>query len=162
MTRRLTAHRLSETARFRARIEHDIRVVQVTSVALAAAIGVTPTMVGYWRQGRYLPSLARADQLADYFSDPMLLETVRTAMVGRCLACPRIFPRNATRRLYCSAACRRDYHKGVRGPRSSDPRQGAIDAFCRGCEPMGLCRDDLCDLRAFSPLPFVPLHRIAS
>lgn len=33
----------------------------------------------------------------------------------------------------------------------------AVEAFCHGCEPEGLCRDNECPLRAVSPLPFVPM-----
>lgn len=31
--------------------------------------------------------------------------------------------------------------------------QAAVDAMCAGCEPLGLCRDTACALRAVSPLP---------
>jgi hypothetical protein len=35
--------------------------------------------------------------------------------------------------------------------------QDAIGAMCRACEPEGVCRDEDCPLRPFSPLP-VELH----
>lgn len=37
--------------------------------------------------------------------------------------------------------------------RRIDGQAEAIDAMCRSCEPEGLCREEECPLRAFSPLP---------
>jgi len=159
---RLTPKRLAEHQRFRARFVAHMREHGLTNARLGKALGVSPTMVGYWRQGRYIPSLERADHLAEYFGDPMLREVVRVARVYRCLVCPRTFRRTNSRRLYCSLRCQRDYHKGVRGDPAKDVRQQAIDAFCHGCEPEGFCRDEQCALRAFSPLPFIPLHRVGA
>lgn len=159
---RLTPRRIGEHERFRSRLVAHMRARHLTQTQLGAIVGVSPTMVGYWRQARYLPSIERADMLAEFFGDPMLLEIVRASTVYRCLVCPRMFRRDKNRRKFCSVACRRDYHKGVRGAPSVDERQKAIDAFCRGCEPGGLCRDDQCQLRAFSPLVFVPIHRLSA
>lgn len=30
-------------------------------------------------------------------------------------------------------------------------------AFCKSCEPLGVCRNDGCELRGVSPLPFIPM-----
>jgi hypothetical protein len=112
-------------------------------------------MAGFWLQGRYLPSLERAAQMADILDAPAILEMTRSASVGTCLVCMTPFARNATRRNYCSVRCRTDYAKGVR--RTDRPvSEQAIAAYCRGCEPEGLCRTEDCALRAFSPFLFVP------
>ena len=70
-----------------------------------------------------------------------------------CRVCRRPFRRGRTRQAYCGAVCRTAHHKGVRTLPMLDPRQAAIDAMCRGCELEGECRDTVCALRAFSPLP---------
>lgn len=158
----LTEKRMAEHHRFRARLTATMRKRDLRRHQVAEMIGVTPTMVGYWTQGRYLPSLEKADALATALDDGVLRDMVKAATWTRCLVCPRQFARDRTRRLYCSIKCQRDYHKGVRGAPATDFRQKAIDEFCRGCEPEGLCRDEECALRAFSPLPFIPLHRVRS
>jgi len=45
------------------------------------------------------------------------------------------------------------HEKFTRAQRRIDGYAEAVDAMCRSCEPEGLCRDDVCPLRAFSPLP---------
>lgn len=158
----LTDKRMAEHQRFRARLTATMRTRGLRRHQVADLVGVTPTMVGYWTQGRYLPSLEMADRLATALDDGLIRDIVKAATWTRCLVCPRQFTRDRTRRLYCSVRCQRDYHKGVRGAPATDYRQKAIDEFCRGCEPEGLCRDEECALRAFSPLPFIPLVRLSA
>jgi DNA-binding XRE family transcriptional regulator len=125
--------------------------------SLAAVLEVTPTMVGYWRAGRYLPQPYIAERMADTLDDAMLRAMVVQARTFRCGHCGKTFDRQQTRATYCSTACQRRAH-GPGGKRF-DPRQDAIDAMCRGCEPEGMCRDDACALRPFSPFLFVSLTR---
>lgn len=127
-----------------------------TRASLAAALGVTPTMVGYWRYGRYLPGLLALDRLVALFPDDRIGSIVMEARTGRCV-CGSTFDREQSRRAYCSFACQRAAHR--LGGRKADARQDAIDAMCAGCEPEGICRDDACALRPFSPFLFVALHR---
>lgn len=161
MTARLTLDRIARSQRFKAAMQKAMRERGLTNRALANQLGVSETMVGYWTQGRYVPALGNAEKIATILNRPALLEIARVHHTGRCLACGRTFKRNSTRRQYCAQSCQRDYQKGVRGPTVVDPRQAAIDAFCKGCEPEGICRDDECALRAFSPFIFVPLRRVA-
>ena len=129
-----------------------------TMAELAELIGVTPTMVGFWRSARYLPSLEKASQLADVLDAPEILFLTRQAQVGICRVCLAPFQKvkgeRRTRKTYCSIRCRNDYHKGVRA-KDRHPAETAIAAFCQGCEPEGLCRTEDCALRAFSPFVFV-------
>lgn len=150
--------RSSSHAAFAARLRQAMEYRGHHRASLAAALDVTPTMVGYWRSGRYLPPLTVAERMTDLLDDTWLLKMVMKARVMRCPNCGTTFDRGQTRRRYCTTTCQRLAHlKG--GKKFADPRQEAIDAMCAGCEPEGTCRDDACALRPFSPLVFVPLHR---
>lgn len=131
----------------------------LTRAALAARLGVSAQMVGYWRSGVCLPTPYFADILADLLDDARLRQMVKVARTVRC-PCGVTFDREQTKRLYCSYTCQRRAHVrgGVRAP---DQRQRAIDAMCHGCEPEGTCRDDGCALRPFSPFLYVPARRVA-
>ena len=143
-------------ATFASRLRRLMEAQRRTRRSLALELGVTPTMVGYWRNGRYLPPLRVMDRLADALNDATLHNMVRDARTGHC-PCGATFDREQTKRQYCSYACQRNAQR-TDGPRA-DPRQDVIEAFCRSCEPEGICRDDGCALRPFSPFLFVALHR---
>jgi len=150
--------RAPEKMRISSAIRRGMEARGMNRMQLAAAIGVTPTMAGFWLQGRYLPALERASQMADLFDSPSILFLTRQAQVGTCRVCLTPFQRvngvRRTRRSYCSVRCRNDYHKGVRS-RDKHPAELAVAEFCRGCEPEGICRTEDCALRAFSPFVFV-------
>lgn len=76
------------------------------------------------------------------------------------MPCGRPFDRitSGLRRDFCSDRCRTMANR--RPDKRRDERQDAIDAFCASCEPEGLCRTAECELRGFSPLPFVPMHEV--
>lgn len=116
---------------------------------LAEALGVSETMVGYWRAGRYLPTPEVAERMADYLDDARILVYVTQARTRRCGNCGRTFDAMQTRANYCTVHCQRQAH--LLGGKKFDARQQAIDEMCAGCEPEGICRDDSCALRPFSP-----------
>lgn len=143
------APRSPDHARFASYLRHRMESRGATRNSLAAALGVTATMVGYWRLGRYLPAPDKAERLAEELDDARILTYVMQARTRRCGNCGRTFDTMQTRAMYCTLDCQRRAH--MKGGRRYDARQEAIDAMCRGCEPEGLCRDDGCALRPFSP-----------
>jgi DNA-binding XRE family transcriptional regulator len=132
----------------------------VKASELSAAVGVSNNSVYAYSTGDTTPSVAVAQRLADALMEPMLVELARISQRRRCETCIRLFYRESTRRKFCSVACLKVAHKGGRRV-ETNPRQEAIDAMCGGCEPEGVCRDDTCALRQFSPLPFASLVRVA-
>jgi transcriptional regulator with XRE-family HTH domain len=129
---------------------------------VAKAVGRSQNAVSGWLLGRYVPTLATGERLAAVLSDESIANAVRRARSGRCLftPCGRAFERKLADQLYCRAQCRDRANKHPQHRR--DPRQDAIDAFCKACEPEGLCRIADCALRGFSPLPFIPLHEVGA
>lgn len=124
------------------------------------AMGVSFSVVSQWARGVQVPSIERGEQLAAYLHDKSIATLTRKARTGRCayMPCSRTFDRIMLRREFCSDRCRR---LGNRTPDARrEPWQEAIDAFCNECEPEGICRTADCQLRAFSPLLFIPMHEV--
>lgn len=125
---------------------------KVTRRELADAVGVSTTMIGFYRTARYLPRPEIAVLLAEYLNDVRLSELCLAGAVVRCDFCGREVIRGGSRRRYCSVACRSKAHAvGVTPP--TPAVQAAVDQFCRECEPEGACRTAGCPLQPFSPLP---------
>lgn len=138
------------SAVFSARLVRRMAARGVDRHRLARHLGVTPAMVGFWRTGAYMPSAARAAEIAEFLDDGMLRTLVVNARTAICPNCQRTFDRTNLKKAYCSAPCqKRAWKAGIKKP---DPRQSAIDLMCRECEPEGLCREAGCPLRPFSPL----------
>ncbi len=147
-------------ARFASRLRFLMERDGYSRIGLAVALQVSPTMVGYFRYGRYLPSLVVFHRLDELFGDTILRQVVIEARTGRC-PCGATFDREQkSRRRYCTQRCQTQASR--KGGAKFDARQDAIDAMCRGCEPDAICRDDSCALRPFSPFLFIPLHQVVA
>ena len=153
----MTSQRTPEKMRVAAVLRQAMELRGVRRVDLARALDITPTMVGFWLRGQYLPSMDRAEAMAAILDAPAILFLTHQASIGTCRVCLAPFRRirndARTRRSFCSMDCFRAFHKGV-SAKVRPPAEAAIAAFCRGCEPEGLCRTEDCALRAFSPLMF--------
>lgn len=143
---------------FSARLRLSMRARAVTRNGLAEAIGVTGTMVGFYCRASYMPRPDVGVRIAEFLADPELARLAANGRKIRCAVCGRVTWRGVTRRRYCSADCwskaRALTPKGASGP------QVAIDAYCLGCEPEGMCRTPECPLQPFSPLPLIQMHRV--
>jgi transcriptional regulator with XRE-family HTH domain len=140
-----------------ARRKRGISVKRLASVA-----GVNRGTLQNYAKGHSLPSLETARRLAEVLVDDELVGIVRRSRTYICPVDHREFTFGGnTGRLYCSIECRNVAIKaraGVQANRFVAERRlavfaGAVDAFCRTCEPEGVCADATCPLRAVSPLP---------
>lgn len=132
----------------------------VLSRVLAEAVGVSRNAVCFYREGRYLPRPDVAGRIAEYLDAPELHKLASSGRRIRCVTCGRTVLRGKTRRRYCSAECWRAVARNP--PLAENAERAAIDAYCRGCEPEGVCRTPACPLQPFSPLPLVELTRAAA
>ena len=142
----------------------------------AAAIHRNTQTVGNALRGVNVPRLETVAALADVLHAPELLAYSERDRTRQCVVCNQGFVTRHTRKSvqrYCSAKCSNVYwtrrHTSKR--RNSVRReihllseyQDAVAAFCRSCtqgEPA--CRDNTCELRPVSPLPFIAIHRRAA
>jgi transcriptional regulator with XRE-family HTH domain len=135
----------------------------MTPAAVHRATGVDQSTLSCWLAGTRLPTLQRADRLADVLEAPALSTAVASALRRRCVRCRRKFyaeARNRNHTRYCGKACRMAVHRArvnrtdVAASRLRTAKlERAIAAFCRGCEPDGICRTAACPLRDVSPFP---------
>lgn len=133
----------------------------VSKMALARAIGTSPSQIFKYRRGDIMPTLRTAQKLSDSLLDDGIVQLVIHYRTRSCVICEREFIDHAGRnRKYCSTACWRLFHKGVRAVPPPDPHVAAIAAYCRTCEPDGICHLAACPLRAYSPLPYVETDRV--
>lgn len=158
---------------FAAEIKKAMEVRGVTVRDLAAMTELSVSMICAARSGDNVPTHANVDKLTAALDWQPLATASRVAHSGRCLVCRRHFVsqmRNG-RRLYCTVKCQRTAQGRKRKKRHEHPyrvakfrladAQAAIAAFCGRCEPLGICRDNKCELRPESPLPFIALSAIS-
>lgn len=134
----------------------------VTTRALAAALGMSQRHVVWWRYGRSLPYLASAARVADALDWPVLVDIVRRARGFTCRVCGRrgVSEGTGAPRRYCDEGCRTVARKARlegRVPSIINAKlavySDAVGSMCLDCNPGGLCRDATCALRPVSPLP---------
>lgn len=151
-----------ERARFAGELLLAMAKRDVTTRALAEALGMTQHQVVNWRTGMSLPFVATARRLADALDWPDLAHIVRAARTFRCLGCgrQRVSEGTGSQRRYCDDNCETIAKKAGRGGRLQTPEAiklrrfgDAVDAMCMSCEPEGVCGDASCPLRGVSPLP---------
>jgi transcriptional regulator with XRE-family HTH domain len=133
----------------------------VKTADVARATGLSLQIVYEYTSGRYLPRLEQAQLLSDALMCPVLVKIAKDERYRKCAlaTCHRPFWRHGPQK-FCSSACRILAEKGV-STRSPNPAQDAIDEMCRSCEPDGICRNDGCPLRSFSPLKFSPMTDVS-
>lgn len=139
----------------------------VSGNELGRLIGANGNCVSRWIRGITFPSIRYADAAADVLEWPQLRTIAVKALSKRCgrASCRKRFMATSRHRLdarFCSPACqmantkaRFEAKKRKAGQARMDALERAITAFCRSCEPEGICRTSDCLLRGFSPLPLI-------
>lgn len=158
---------------FTAELKRAIHARGIRHQDLAAQAELSVSAVSSIVNGRTTPRHETAVRLADALDWNSLIAISRKVHEATCQLCEKTFVSAAynphiTR--YCSEECARsantrnkaaDHYETVRLERSKLRRmQAAINDFCNGCEPEGLCRDNECPIRPHSPLPFIPLSKV--
>lgn len=140
----------------------------VTYSALAATTGTPRPTIANMTRGTSLGPHETVVRLAEYLDWDPLVKASLAARLRTCEVCGREFYADQRRaRKFCSVRCnstavirRRKVKQREERALSSQAKgarlalfQEAVAAYCRGCEPEGLCRDAACALRPCSPLP---------
>lgn len=137
----------------------------VSGVDLARALGVRHDSVSLWRWDKRIPSVQRAEQMAEVLNSPMLYGFVKRMKTRTCPVCEAEFVagHKAASQRFCSQKCFYTFwRRQEQGERVQiakvvrhrlDDFQRAVSAYCDACEAGGLCRTPACPLRPVSPLP---------
>ena len=166
MTVRLSpdSPRRASAERFSVVLREAMKRHGIGQVPLAQQTGCAPSAVAAWRNGHNLPRLETALRLSTALGDERLASIVRDARTGACEVCSRPFLNEGGKpQRYCSPDClkvagamrsgSRTRERAIVAERRTRRYTAAVDAYCAGCEPEGLCRDVECALRPVSPLP---------
>lgn len=156
--------RRASAERFGALLRVAMKRHGIGQIPLAKQTGCAPSAVAQWRNGHNLPRLETALRLAAALGDDRLAEIVRDARTAPCETCGKPFlNEGGSPKRYCSTSClkvaaamrsgRPTRERAIVAERRTRRYVAAVDAYCRGCEPEGLCRDVECALRPVSPLP---------
>lgn len=145
----------------------------VTRGDLTRSTGACSTLVKKWMDGTSYPDHGTVVALADLLDWPSLVARSVEDRTGTCEACdaPTFVTRGSVRARFCSMRCRRRASDRRANARTADQERKilrrslaehreAVAAMCKACEPEGLCRNRVCELRPVSILPFVPLSRV--
>lgn len=148
---------------------------------LASMTGIDAQTLSNLRRGHNKPKVVTASVLAEalHADDLLAIAEADRRRICRLDSCGRSFittHTDATRATFCSRQCQqvhwgRYYKKGRDRQRAEYEKrttnllrahQSAVEAHCRDCEPLGVCRDSACLLRPVSPLPFIALSAVSA
>lgn len=149
--------------RFGALLDATLKARGVGKKGLARQLGTSGGLIWQWCAGNNLPRLESALRLAEALGEPRLADIVREARTQRCETCGTdIINEGGTPVRFCSDSCRvvrntmrsgtPSRERAVVAERHLSLHRDSVAAYCRGCEPEGLCRDAGCALRPVSPL----------
>jgi len=157
-------------ARFGAEFRRAKKASGLTNQQISDVIGGNPNFITSYSRGYALPRLERAAQLAELLMAPAILERAKDYARRECAFCGAEFYDNGQqlKAQYCSNACRATL--GSRRSREADEVkerfarsrlkvfQERVAAYCHECTAAeAICRDDECQLREVSPLPYIPM-----
>lgn len=155
---------------FSAELRRAMAARGMTCRSLAEAIGCASATIGSARKPTWRPNQQLAVAMAEVLDWDGLVGLSLKANTRECGYCGKAFVLQRMPARFCSKRCRENvWQSRARYPQKKAERlrsrklldarltlyQQAVAAFCKGCEPEGLCRDAGCALRPCSPLPLV-------
>ena len=141
----------------------------LTFADIARETGMSTSTIYKIRDGNRVPAIETGAKLAEVLDMPALGLAVIELRTKQCIICTGTYVdrgRNNYARC-CGVACGRtlrqrkdrqaaeDYYGRLQiiARRRMDKYTRSVLAFCRACEPEGMCRRASCELRPVSPLP---------
>lgn len=158
---------------FSAELKRAMTTRRMTRPDIVKATGACSTLAKRWIDGDAYPDHDTVVVLGEALHWPSLVARSIEDRTGTCVACggPTFTTRGSRRPRFCGPVCTRRVADRVRNGRRKQHSLGvvtsqrdrlreAVEAFCRDCEPEGICRDEECRLRGVSPLPYIPLSKV--
>jgi transcriptional regulator with XRE-family HTH domain len=149
----------------------------MTLVQLADEIGMAASALYHLSRGSRTPTIQSAEAIATALDAPYLAAAAVEMRKKSCVVCGATFVDRGTtlNARCCGMACSRtlrarkdrivrvesNAHAAIVARRRLRLYSDAVVAFCRACEPEGLCRSEACELRSVSPLPMATMRRTA-
>lgn len=152
---------------FGAELQRAMTSRDVTAAAVSRATGIHPSTLSSLRTDRDVASVRTATRLAEALDWPDLVTIAVREHRSTCGVCGKVVVSRTPGRLRktCSGNCQRVAYNRRQAARRRESiavarhrlteYQQVVTAFCRACEPEGLCRLARCELRSVSPLPLV-------
>lgn len=156
---------------FASEVKRAMTAKGLTQTALARSVGYGATNLHKVIAGERIPAPEIVAAMADVLGRPALVDLAVAVKTTDCAMCGAPFVKHFRKpgTRYCGRPCQRaaaarqsrDSHrrKALSETRMTrqrlDQHQLAVLAFCRRCEPDGVCRDRGCELRPVSPLRLV-------
>lgn len=159
-------------SRLRAELKRRLAEDGRSWVELSEASGLSADTLWSIRSGRGMPLHETVVAIADALGLEGMIEMSLDLRRRPCDVCGTVYVDMSRRRarLYCTKRClvlaRLRRNRGSRARKAMVDRhrleefQAAVVAYCHGCEPQGICRDDECALRPVSPLAFIPMSDV--
>jgi len=138
---------------------------------LADEIPMARSAIYRYGKGDRMPTIQTAEAIARILDAPYLAEEVVNWRQKQCIVCGATYVDKGTNHAarFCGVPCNRTYrarmdramltesnaHAAIIAKRRLKKYSLAVVAFCRACEPEGMCRNQACELRKVSPLPLV-------
>lgn len=136
-----------------------------TLAALAKDVDVKYSRLHHWATARSMPSIHIVQQICDFLGDEEIMKAALLANTRKCSNCGKDYIQESSqgKSFLCSSECRSQNRRlrdktGKSAVKSTEYiaeniYEKAIDAYCNGCQPAGICLTPECELRPVSPLP---------
>lgn len=136
-----------------------------TAAEVARQVGIQYQRVFKWTKGKAMPSIHVVHLINDAYGDDELMRKAIVCNTRKCASCRKEFisEKPQGRKFLCGFDCQRDSNRllrkmgksaiGLTEFRARNLYSEAVDKFCNGCEPSGVCKTPTCSLRVVSPLP---------
>lgn len=154
---------LKKYARLGRELKNAMRYRKISSVEMAAALGMNEQRVSNYRRGATVPRHDTVAVFADYLGWENLIVVSLELRTRTCPIDGVVFQDNSIRmnRVYCSDKCCRNNHaRNVRGDvqvkyitttRRLELHVDRVRKMCYVCAPDAVCWDKTCPLRDVSP-----------
>lgn len=152
-----------------ARMRKACHSKSMTLTELADEVGLATSAVYHLSRGRRTPTIKSAEAIATALDAPYLATWVVEMRKKSCVVCGATFVDRGTtlNARCCGLPCSRTLrarkdrkirveshaHAAIVARRRLRLYSDAVIAFCRSCEPEGVCKSEDCELRSVSPLP---------
>jgi len=150
---------------FAAELKKALDRNNLTAPQLAQEAGIKYSRVHHWVSGRSMPSIHVIQQICDLLGDEEIMIATVRVNTRICSNCSKEYIQESSqgRSFLCGPECRQQSNrlKSKIGKSSiqlaqyvpQDEYRLSVDAYCKGCEPAGVCVTPECALRPVSPLP---------